>query len=237
MEQNKKSVCGICYKHKNLKKYILWALKLLEDMPALFDRIAFTDKPQELASGRSFDIYIVDDVSTHTAPNGTITIHMKNTVSGDQELSELELLAKSGFLSIVGLTQVALGAAHEVQSFPQQPTNNLMFYYVHSLMTVTRILLAIHEKAKTPKFDESPHLYENIAVDNLIFLCQGVFRMRDIGLWNNEQGQNLLDGGAPFYSIYKAKDNAYFTVACIEQKFYKIFLQLLRSNNLNEKEY
>ena len=45
MEQNKKSVCGICYKHKNLKKYILWALKLLEDMPALFDRIAFTDKP------------------------------------------------------------------------------------------------------------------------------------------------------------------------------------------------
>ena len=83
MEQNKKSVCGICYKHKNLKKYILWALKLLEDMPALFDRIAFIDKPQELASGRSFDIYIVDDVSTHKAPNGSITVHMKNTVSGD----------------------------------------------------------------------------------------------------------------------------------------------------------
>ena len=61
--------------------------------------------------------------------------------------------------------------------------------------------------------------------------------MREIGLWNNEQGQNLLDGGAPFYSIYKAKDNVYFTVACIEQKFYKIFLSVLKENKLLEKEY
>ena len=73
-------------------------------MPALFNRITFTDKPHELASNSPFDIYIVDDVSEHKVPNGTITIHMKNTVSGDHELSELELLAKSGFLSIVGMT-------------------------------------------------------------------------------------------------------------------------------------
>ena len=110
MESNKKSVCGICYKHKNLKKYILWALKLMEDMPALFNRFRFTERPQDLANDTPYDIYIVDDVSMHNPPKGTITIYMKNTVSGDQELSELEILARSGFLSIVGMTQVTMGA-------------------------------------------------------------------------------------------------------------------------------
>ena len=37
-----------------------------------------------------------------------------------------------------------------------------------------------------------------------------------MGLWNNEQGLNILDGGAPFYNIYMSKDRKYFTVCCIE---------------------
>ena len=105
-------------------------------------------------------------------------------------------------------------------------------------MSVTRVLLAMSEKEKDPEsFNLKPHIFENIAVDNLIFLCQGIFRMREIGLWNNDQGQNLLDGGAPFYSIYKAKNNVYFTVACIESKFYRIFLSVLRDNKMLEKDY
>ena len=107
-------VCGICYRHKNLKKYILWALKLLEDMPRLFGRIHYTENAVQLQQSKPFDVYIVDDVSDHKAPNGSITIYMKNTVSGDQDASELELLAKSGFLSIVGMTQVTMGAHQEV---------------------------------------------------------------------------------------------------------------------------
>ena len=68
-------------------------------------------------------------------------------VNGDEEsqsLTELELLAKSGFLSICGMTTMQMGLSKHVVSFPQQPTNNVMFYYVHSLMTVTKVLLAIH---------------------------------------------------------------------------------------------
>ena len=79
-------------------------------MPRLFGRISFTEKPDELSQSKPFDVYIVDDITNHQAPNGSITIHMKNTVSGDQDASELELLARSGFLSIVGLTQVTMGA-------------------------------------------------------------------------------------------------------------------------------
>ena len=156
-------------------------------MPRLFTHVSYTDS--KIPSTKRFDVYIVDDITDHQTTNGSITIHMKNTVQGEQDASELELLARSGFLSIVGLTQVTMGAHKEVQSFPQQPTNNLMFYYVHSLMSVTRVLLALGEKEKNPSlFNSKPHIFENIAVDNLIFLCQGIFRMREIGLWNNDQG-------------------------------------------------
>ena len=84
-----------------------------------------------------------------------------------------------------------------------------MFYYVHSLMAVTKVLLALSNEAKHGS-DKNPatHLIENIATDNLMYLCQGIFSMREIGLWNNPQGQNWLDGGAPFYSIYRCKQSS-----------------------------
>ena len=78
-----------------------------------------------------------------------------------------------------------------------------MFYYAHSLMAVTKVLLKLSSSPPS----EGLTVIENIAADNLMYMSQGVFRMREIGLWNNPQGQNWLDGGAPFYSIYRCKDS------------------------------
>ena len=61
--------------------------------------------------------------------------------------------------------------------------------------------------------------------------------MREVGLWNSEQGQNWLDGGAPFYSVYMSKDREFFSVAPIEQKFYRNFIQVLKEKGLSENDY
>lgn len=37
--------------------------------------------------------------------------------------------------------------------------------------------------------------------------------------------QNTLDGGAPFYNVYDCADGKWMSVACIEPKFYQIFLE------------
>ena len=37
------TVCGTCFTHGNLKKYILWALKLLEDMPGVINKVTWLD--------------------------------------------------------------------------------------------------------------------------------------------------------------------------------------------------
>ena len=73
--QSKKrySVLGVCYSYANLRKYILWALKLMEDMPQIFDRIEFstTIKP-------GFDVYLVDDI--HESKPLGLVVHFKSNI-------------------------------------------------------------------------------------------------------------------------------------------------------------
>ena len=44
--------------------------------------------------------------------------------------------------------------------------------------------------------------------------------MMAMGMWTPERGSNLLDGAAPFYSIYETSDGEHMAVGPIEPKFY-----------------
>lgn len=57
------------------------------------------------------------------------------------------------------------------------------------------------------------------------------YRMYITGIASNPQGKNLLDGGAPMYSIYQSKDRKFFAVGCIEPKFFKLFVQVRAYSN------
>ena len=63
----KVKVLGVCYKNQNLKRYILWALKLLEDMPLIFETVEFRETPID-----GFDVYLVDSLSYKPLPNALI---------------------------------------------------------------------------------------------------------------------------------------------------------------------
>ena len=40
------------------------------------------------------------------------------------------------------------------------------------------------------------------------------------GEWSGQRGENLLDGGAPFYDTYETSDRQFVAVGAIEPKFY-----------------
>lgn len=46
-----------------------------------------------------------------------------------------------------------------------------------------------------------------------------------MGLWEQPRGQNLLDGGAPFYTTYKTADGEFMAVGAIEPQFYTLLLK------------
>ncbi|CAG4904034.1 CaiB/BaiF CoA-transferase family protein [Acidithrix sp. C25] len=70
-------------------------------------------------------------------------------------------------------------------------------------------------------------------------LASMIFGMRSNGSWIDERDSNLLDGGAPFYSIYRCKDGGYVGVGALEPQFYATLIDRLgqSENELFSKQY
>ncbi|MDA8278068.1 MAG: CaiB/BaiF CoA-transferase family protein [Actinomycetota bacterium] len=64
-------------------------------------------------------------------------------------------------------------------------------------------------------------------IDGASNLAAMIFGMRSNGSWLDQRGSNLLDGGTPFYSIYRCGDGGYFGVAALEPQFYRALVATL----------
>ena len=44
------------------------------------------------------------------------------------------------------------------------------------------------------------------------------------GIWSSKRGDNVVDGGAPYYRAYETADGKYISIGAIEEKFYEALL-------------
>ncbi|RYY97380.1 MAG: CoA transferase, partial [Comamonadaceae bacterium] len=58
--------------------------------------------------------------------------------------------------------------------------------------------------------------------DGSALLCAGMFAGHAAGRVSNERGENLVDGGAPFYDTYACADGRYVAIGAIEPQFYAL---------------
>jgi len=65
-------------------------------------------------------------------------------------------------------------------------------------------------------------------IDGSALLTTMIHGMRAEGLWSDERGANLLDGGAPFYEAYETADGRFMAVGAIEPQFFAEFVRLLQ---------
>jgi alpha-methylacyl-CoA racemase len=70
-------------------------------------------------------------------------------------------------------------------------------------------------------------------VDGAAVLSTFLYGLRNIGVWQDEPGTNMLDTGAHFYDVYETSDNKYVSVGSIEPQFYA---ELLRLTGLDQEE-
>ncbi|MEZ0093246.1 CaiB/BaiF CoA transferase family protein [Streptacidiphilus sp. EB129] len=63
--------------------------------------------------------------------------------------------------------------------------------------------------------------------DGTALLLAMTYGLRAMGMWQDERGVNLLDGGAPFYGTYRCADGGHVAVGAIESQFYAALLQVL----------
>ncbi len=52
-----------------------------------------------------------------------------------------------------------------------------------------------------------------------------IYGLKASGIWTNEKGTNLLDGGAHFYDTYECSDGKYVSIGSIEPQFYALLLE------------
>ena len=57
------------------------------------------------------------------------------------------------------------------------------------------------------------------------------------GMWTSGRGQNLLDGGAPFYDCYETADKHWISFGALEPKFYQQLIDKTGASNLGSADY
>jgi alpha-methylacyl-CoA racemase len=85
-----------------------------------------------------------------------------------------------------------------------------------SLYLVTGVLAALLEARRTGR----GVVVDAAMVDGAANLMSLVHGMRVQGAWPNPPGENVLDGGCPFYDTYACADGGYVAVGPLEPPFY-----------------
>ena len=109
---------------------------------------------------------------------------------------------------------------------PSIPLNVIGDFGGGALYLAMGVLAAVIEA----RVSGSGQVVDAAIVDGVSSLLSMHYAMKQMGAWTNERGSNLLDGGAPFYSVYETKDGRYISIAAIEGKFYQELLQRLELN-------
>jgi alpha-methylacyl-CoA racemase len=99
---------------------------------------------------------------------------------------------------------------------PAIPINLVGDFGGGGMLLVVGVLGALVERATSGR----GQVVDAAIVDGAALQMAMVYGMRAGGMWPNPRGQNLLDGGAPFYEHYRCSDGGWVAVGAIEPQFY-----------------
>ncbi|MFD5257375.1 CaiB/BaiF CoA transferase family protein [Streptomyces bobili] len=118
------------------------------------------------------------------------------------------------------------GALHAIGSAggpPQIPLNLVGDFGGGGTYLVIGVLAALREADRTGR----GQVVDAAIVDGTAHLLAGTHTLLAAGMWQDERGVNLLDGGAPFYAVYETSDGHHMAVGALEPKFYAELLAVL----------
>lgn len=116
------------------------------------------------------------------------------------------------YIALAGVLH-AVGRAGEK---PTVPLNLAGDFGGGGMMMAFGLLAAYIETLKSGK----GQVVDTAMVDGASLLMTFFHGLKELGLQSDQRGQNLLDGGAPFYDSFETKDAKYIAIGPIEGPFY-----------------
>jgi alpha-methylacyl-CoA racemase len=127
------------------------------------------------------------------------------------------MAARAGHdIAYIALTG-ALHAIGPADGPPQIPLNLLGDFGGGGCYLVIGILAAL----LATKNGAPGQVVDAAIVDGTAHILASTYGAVAAGTWADERGANLLDGGAPFYSVYECSDGRHMAVGALEPKFYQ----------------
>ena len=106
---------------------------------------------------------------------------------------------------------------------PAYPLNLIGDFGGGALYLAMGLLAAMLEAAKSGK----GQVVDAAMVDGAASMMTTFYGLLAAGIWKEQRGSNILDGGAHFVNTYRTKDDQYVVVAPIEGRFYRELLDRL----------
>ncbi len=118
-------------------------------------------------------------------------------------------------------TTGALAAVARSGQPPTVPLNLVGDYGGGSMLLLVGILSALWERERSGR----GQVIDAAMVDGATLLMQAFWSLRGRGEWATGPAANVVDGGAPFYEVYRCQDGKDVTVGALEAPFYAALLQ------------
>jgi alpha-methylacyl-CoA racemase len=106
---------------------------------------------------------------------------------------------------------------------PVPPLNLVGDFGGGGMLLAIGVLAALVERARSGR----GQVVDAAMVDGSALLTSFVHGLRAAGMWRDERGTNLLDGGAPCYDTYETADGRHVAVGALEPQFYAELLRRL----------
>lgn len=123
------------------------------------------------------------------------------------------------YLALTG----ALFAMGRPDSPPSPPLNLAADFGGGALYLAFGVCAALIERAHSGR----GQVIDAAMTDGAASMATLFYGLRAAGIWQDLRGENLLDGGAPFYDCYECACGGFVAVGSLEPQFYKLFLEQL----------
>ena len=114
----------------------------------------------------------------------------------------------------------ALHALGRAGGRPEFPANLLGDFGGGAMVMAYGICAALVERATSGQ----GQVVDTAIVDGVASLLAMPLMLMAQGLWRDERGVNLLDGGVPWYDVYETADEQWMAVGALEPQFYTALL-------------
>ena len=117
----------------------------------------------------------------------------------------------------------ALGAIAREGERPLFPLNLVGDFGGGGMLLALGVLAAVIEARRSG----CGQVVDASMVEGASVMMTLIHAMREIGMWSDTPGTNLLDSGAHFYEVYECSDGGFIAVGALEPQFYAKLLELL----------